>query len=485
MKWSYVGNWGDKGFSAVFTIVLAGILGPRDFGIVSIGLIYLGFLQLLLDQGFATALVQRKHLEDGHLNAVFWVNVELSAVLVLVSFLFAHLWAIANHAPEVASIIPVLSISIPLEALSIVQIAILKREMNFRTLTIRSNVSLAISGVIGIGLAIAGFGVWALVAQQVIKDFLALLLLWRMSSWRPKFRFSWKHLKDLMAFSVHNFIARLGIFADGQAASIALGLFFGPVAVGLYRIADRVVGSVITMAMSATQAVSLAEFSRHQDNPVELRNTVKTCIKMTAVVTIPALAGLAMVSRPLLATIGPQWIVADNVLKVLCLAGILMVFTFFSGPLLQALAKTRHFAILEWSRTVVGFILLVAAGMYVRHGVDSLQIMGIALARLAGAVFFTTPVFLWILFHYSKITVRDFIHALKPSLIASLFIIAAVSLMETINWPPLGSYALRLTFEVVIGAFAGLPAMLFFDPELRRSILAMVRRNIAPKSISP
>src|ERR1700734_874215 len=127
LKWAYTGNWGERAFSAFFMFILAALLGPRDFGLISIALIYVGFLQMFLDQGFATALIQRKDLQQEHLDAVFWMDLVLSLVLLLVSVLFGRWWAKLNHAPEAALIISVISVSIVFEALSVVQTAILRR----------------------------------------------------------------------------------------------------------------------------------------------------------------------------------------------------------------------------------------------------------------------------------------------------------------------------------------------------------------------
>src|SRR5579864_1349256 len=273
VKWAYVANWGERSFSALFTFILAAVLGPRDFGIVSIALIYIGFLQMFLDQGLVAALIQKKKLDPEHSDAVFWMDMALSFVLVGLSISLSRWWGRANHAPELAPIISVLSLCIPIEAFAIVQKSLLSKDMDFKAMSIRSNVSVLISGVVGIAMAFTGFGVWALVTQQILRDFTALVLLWKLSPWRPRFRFSWKHLKDLMHFSISNFIGQFAIFADGQTGSILLGIFFGPVAVGLYRIAERLVGSVVTMATASIQSVSLPEFSRHQDNPAELRKS--------------------------------------------------------------------------------------------------------------------------------------------------------------------------------------------------------------------
>src|ERR1700693_676776 len=257
VKWAYTGNWGERGFAALFTFILAAVLGPRDFGVVAIALLYITFLQLFLDQGCIAALIQRKDLEQEHLDAVFWMDVVLSLGLVGVSVLLSGWWAAKNHAPEAARLISVLSLCVPIQGLSAVQSAMLSRNMNFKALSIRANTAVVVSGVVGIGMALARFRVWALVGQQINRDLTALILLWRLSSWRPRFEFSLRHLKELAGFAGSNFAAQLGIFAEMQSGSIFLALFFGPAAVGLYRLADRLVYSVVAMATASIQSVSL------------------------------------------------------------------------------------------------------------------------------------------------------------------------------------------------------------------------------------
>jgi|SRR5438552_602345 len=131
LKWAYVGSLGEKAFSTVLYLVLAGLLGPRDFGIASLAIIYVDFLKLFLDQGLATALIQKKDITEENLNAVFWMDVGLSVGLVLIGVSFSHVWGYLSHSPGVAIVASVLSAGIILEALSVVQVAILRREMNF------------------------------------------------------------------------------------------------------------------------------------------------------------------------------------------------------------------------------------------------------------------------------------------------------------------------------------------------------------------
>src|SRR5207244_4599079 len=132
LKWAYTMNWGEKGFFALFTFVLASILGPHDFGTVAIAMIYISFIQMFLDQGLFNAIIQRKNLKPEHLDSVFWTNLAACLVLVGLSVAFSAWWAAVNQLPQLALVVCALSFCLPIEALALVQRAILQREMDFR-----------------------------------------------------------------------------------------------------------------------------------------------------------------------------------------------------------------------------------------------------------------------------------------------------------------------------------------------------------------
>jgi len=482
VKWAYTANWGERAFSALFTFILAALLGPRDFGVVAIAMVYIQFLKMFLDQGFMAALIQKKDLDQKHLDAVFWMDLVLSLFLVGASFLLGGWWARANHTPEVAKLVFVLSLCIPIEGLAAVQSANLNREMDFRALSIRSNIAVIVSGVVGIGMAFAGFRVWALVGQQLVRDSVALALLWNLGSWRPRFEFSWKHLKDLAGFSISNFTAQLALFAEGQSGSILLGVLFGPVAVGLYRLADRLVYSVVAMATTSIQSVSLPEFSRHQDNPPELRKSALTCIRLSSTMTLPALSGMAAVAGALMAALGPKWVPATDGLRVLCFMGMATVLACFTGPLLQALSKPHHLAGLEWARAILGTVLLVIVGLLVRNSTINWQIMAIALVRTVPMVVLVLPVFLYILMKLCDLSFRDLTSAVMPSVLASLGAAVAVAPFTLSGWLSGARPWVLLAAEVIVGAVVGLSILLIFDNQLYgflSSISQRIRRSLA------
>lgn len=484
VKWSYIFNWSEKGWSALIGLFLAALLGPADFGAISIALMYIGFLQMFLDQGLTAALIQKQDLGTEHLSAVFWVNMATSLVAVVLSVLFGTWWAAVNHAPQVATLIPVLSLTIVIEAASIVHVALLKREMNFKLLAIRSNISVLIGGLIGAVLAIEGYGVWALVCQQLVRDSCALVLLWRLSPWRPGLKWSLSHLIELTHFSLSNFVAQLALFADGQAGPILLGVLFGPVAVGLYRFAERMVNTATSVVMSSIQAVSFPEFSRLQNHPVELRRSVLTCIRVSSALTLPTLAGLGAVSGPFMAMMGPRWQPATMILRILCAFAMVLTFAYFTGPLLQALSKPGTLAVLEWSRLVAGSLVLAATGLVVRRAGVEAQLIGIGLARFATAAFLVTPVFVYMLLRLSRIPFWELLSAIAPSVAAATSVVAAVEALEHSSWFMGSRPLVVLPIEVAVGAMTGLLVLFGLEVNFREPVVRRFARPFSQKLAS-
>jgi O-antigen/teichoic acid export membrane protein len=192
--------------------LLAAILGPRDFGIVALALIYIAVVQALPRGRVPDGRRPAGRLGGGHLDLAFWVNFAWCVLLAGASFLLAGWWARLNGIPELEDVVRVLSVLLLVYGLTVVQLALFQREMRFRALVIWETVAVLVGGVLGLVLALRGAGVWALVTQQLGFAVTQLVLLWGMSTWRPRFRFSGGHARDLLGFSSGVFLSNLGGF---------------------------------------------------------------------------------------------------------------------------------------------------------------------------------------------------------------------------------------------------------------------------------
>ena len=420
VKWAFVMTIGQRGIGRLLTCVLAAVLGPKDFGIVAMAGAYIIFVEMFVAQGMAAAIIQRKDLKDEHLDSVFWLVFFSSVLLAGVSVLLSSLWAAANDLPTLGPVIAVLSISIPIKGLTVVQEALAQRKMDFRNLALLSGASSIIGGVVGVVLAFTGYGVWALVTQQLLGSAIATIILWKVSKWRPRFRFSFKDVKALLGFSSSTFASQFGVYVAGQSDVVIMGLFFGPIAVGLYRLAERLMRILLEIGTRSIQIVALPHFSSLQDDPQQLKRAVLNCMRLSAILTIPALALLAVTSDYIMAVIGSEWESASIVLKIVVFIGMAKALALFSGPLLLAKGYAKSLAALTWMLAIVFTGLLSVCGVLLKDASVETQIVTVALARTIAFLLLGGVVRLLIIRNLCRMSFRDLATTILPSVTAAV-----------------------------------------------------------------
>lgn len=480
LKWSFAMKWGRQTTTAAVRLVLMALLAVEDFGLVGMAWLYIMFLEMILDQGFGAALIQRKQLDQRHMESVFWLVFAVSIILSGVSILLSGWWGAMNGEPRLGPVICALSIAIPIQGLTTVQVALLQRDMDFRSLAIRDFFAVLMGGSVGIGLALRDFGVWALVAQQITTALCSLVLLWRLSAWRPRLRFSWTATKELLGFSTGNFIAKLGVFAGNRADEILIGLFFGAFAVGLYRSAMGLMSMIVDLGTRAIAAASFPQFARSQDDFVKLRVDIGFCVWLSATLMMPALGVLAGLSDALMATLGDRWAGAAIVLQVLCVVGVGQSITNLLAPVLQSLGKARYLAIVVWGTTLLSNLAYISAGFGAQGLDETLQPLIIALARGGLFLFIFLPMTLIILRSVAGYRIRDFLAAIRSAAPAGLLAFGAifgVSALPAVQSLP--AFAV-LACEGIVGGGVALAVLIGTDAQLRARLQQQLgRRSVA------
>jgi teichuronic acid exporter len=379
--WAYGLTWGRQGIQAATMLIVAANIGPSEFGIMALALIYIGVIEAVLQQGFAGAIIQRQVLNQSHVSSVFWLITTFSVALALAGALLARYWANATGTPALESVIPALSLTIPLVGLGVVPTALLTRHLRLKELTIRSIGAAVVSCAVAIPLAINGFGVWALVAQHVAYAFTSTVLVWSASRWWPAPRFELAAARELLPFSFANFGAKTGTIAAFQMDAIVIGFFWGATAVGLYRLAARCVGLAIEFLSGPLQFVSFPELSKLQQDPDRFREGFLSYVRFASLITWPSLAILAVAGPYIPRVLGAQWAGIEYVLAVLAFCGAIETLTQFVGPLLQSLGRPGSLAALMWIQGAVGAILFAATGALFADADLAFQSASIGLAR--------------------------------------------------------------------------------------------------------
>jgi O-antigen/teichoic acid export membrane protein len=476
LKWAFVMNLGQRGLATAFTFVLAALLGPEDFGLIAMGLAFVALIQVVLEQGITTAIIQRERMESRYLDAAFWLNLAWCVVLAAASVALAGAWAAANDTPALRDVILALSGLLLIWGLMIVPMSMLQRDARFKELAVVWNIAATAGGVAGVALAIAGAGVWAFVAQQLVMEGVAVVAMFAVLRWRPRFAFSRAHARELLGFSSSVFVANVGGFVNRRADTLLMGLFFGPVAVGLYRIADRIVDLVLEFTMRPVGVIALPHFSRLQSDPEGLRDSVEKCLRLTLLVAVPALAVVAATSDAVLGLFGDEWAPAANVLPLLCVVGLVKGLVFFTGPLLFAVAKPLLRAAVLWILGALSAVTVVLVGAALANDSVDDQILGMGASRALLFLVAILPLNLAILHRYGGMRLAPIVRAL-PGPLASAVAAAAVGIGLHTSGALDGLAAVPLAV-IAVGAAgaAAVLALVAVEPQARSELRALRRR---------
>ncbi|MEO3741898.1 lipopolysaccharide biosynthesis protein [Plantactinospora sp. B5E13] len=477
--WSYVLTAGRIGSTILVTFLLARLLGPSEFGLVAMATVFITVAQTLIQQGLVSAIVQRDRLTSEHLDGAFVVLILAGLGIGALTAAASPLWAWANRAPELTVICVALSPLVLLQGLSIVPEAVLRRELRFRAVAIRTLLASLLSGVVGVVLALLGAGIWALVAQQLVNAAVGLVVLWVVCPWRPSRRPKLSGIRDLLVFSAHSANAGLGLMLSSKADVIFTGLFFGPVATGIYRLAARLPDMLVDVTVRSLQQVALPSLSRLQRDRAALAAHLNQLQHLGAVAGLPVLGVLSAAAGPLVTLLGPQWAGTELPLRLLCLFGATNVYGVLLGPALQAMGQPGRLAAILWTRGILGVATLAAVGTLLTGRSDVVEATAVALAGIAMQAS-VTALSVWV-------TVRRTAGAsiarfLTPTLPAVLAALAAAS----VPWPVdrLGVDAGPVVDLLLLGGVAGLVAGVLLwatDARLRRLVLARLpRRTSAP-----
>ena len=418
LKWAFLMTWSMRLMTTVLTVILAALLGPREFGVVAIATIFIAFLTILVEQGFVTAIVQRENPEPEHLDAAFWMNMASSVALALICVGLSGWWADLNNVPEVQPMVVALSVVLVLRGLTRVQVAVLQRAMDFKSLGIRTNLATLIGGVVGIALALEGAGAWALVVQTIVYEVASVLVLYTVSDWRPRLAFSARHARDIFPYSVSVFFANLAGFFYRQSDALLLGIFCTPQVVGIYRLCDRLVSSVLEVTMRPINVASLPYFARLQNAPAELRNAVGYTIRLAMSIAIPGLLIAAACSPWVLGALGEEWVLGATALKLLCVVGIAKSMINFVGPLLFAVDRPRIRALTMWGLAAISTATVVIAGSSVRDADDAEQLLTMSLSRALVFTAVVIPINLYVVYRVTGFSPRRMLGWLPAPLLA-------------------------------------------------------------------
>jgi PST family polysaccharide transporter len=470
------GNAGQQALSLAITFALASLLAPDQFGTVATVGSVLTLGTLLVDQGLGTAVVQKRDLRDEHLDACFWLTLGIGLISGLCMLMLAGPFAILTGMPGVESLTRVLWIVLPIQGLTIVQQALLRRQMRFGALAMRGLAATAAGGVAGVTLAALGAGVWALAGQLLADAVVGLALLWHASTWRPRARVRLAPARELLHTSGFVLLTSLGTYMTRRADALLLALFLPPAAIGLFRMGVRLKDSVMMLTMRPVQAVALSVLAPVAHDMPRLHATARRLITASLLASLPLLGWMAAASPWTLALLGEAWVPALRAVQILAIWGALEAVTTFADSLLIARGRPGIPAAIVWSSGIASVGAMLCAAWLTRHESAGVQAASVALSRAVLHSITVLPLTLFVLARHAGLTPSQILgRARVPLLCAGSAAACAVVLARVIP-PEIGWRHAYVSIPAIllVGMCAVLPLPL--DPVARSVARALVRR---------
>lgn len=321
VAWSGIDNVTQYGVTFVVSIVLARLLSPDDYGLLGIITIFTAVCNTLIYAGFGTALIRKKNATDEDYNTVFWVNLFTSFFLYFVIFLCSPLIADFFHRKELMALTRVSSFGIIIGALALVQQTILTKQIDFKTQTKITFIASIVSGVVGVVMALLGFGVWALVFQGLVGNTVRTSFLWGYNKWIPNLDFSYKSFQELFGFGWKLMVSGLLDTVWKQLYQVVVGKFYTPAALGQYARAKGFSELLSSNLTSVIQRVTYPVLSNIQDEKERLLVAYRKILRLSMFISSISMFALGAVSESLLyILIGPQWYEAAKYLPLICIS---------------------------------------------------------------------------------------------------------------------------------------------------------------------
>jgi PST family polysaccharide transporter len=449
-RWALIQRWGSRGLSFGFFVVLARLLDPSTIGVVTLAGVFIAFSQLFTHLGFGDALIQKKAVDDVDADSAFWLTLLASIGVSLLVVLSASVVADFVSLPPLRSVLQVLALTLPLAGLATIQEAMLLRELQFERLAARQLCSALLGGLAGVAAAASGYGVWSLVIKALVESFVGVLLLWSLSRWRPRSRFSKQSVRALWAFGTSMTASRLIDFLNQWSGNWIVGMQLGASQLGLYSIGQRSYLAGMDVLQAAGGAVMVPIFSKVQDDPQRAARGFLRLIRLTAAFAFPCFAGFGALSADLVPLLfGSQWVEASPILKVFAYGGVIFSIGYYNSGLFYAMGRADWY--LRWiAGNAILSVLAILVGA--RWGA-----VGVAVAYVGQrcAVF---PVGLWLSRKLVPFPLRHYLSSIAAPALATLTVVLVIEIWAALQSGP---RTLLLTSAKIITGVALYAVMLF------------------------
>lgn len=365
MGWSAADAFLSYGVTFIVGIVLARILTPAEYGLIGIVSIFTTVLMGFVDSGFSNSLIRKTEVTDEDYNTMFLVNMIMSILMFVLLYFCAPAISRFFNIPQLVPVTRVMGLLMIFQALSIVQYTILSRRIDFKTKAKANVLSAICSGIIGIVMAILGYGVWSLVGQILSRQLIYSIFLWILNRWWPSISFSIASFNYMWGFSWKLLLSSLLDRIWSQLYQTVVGRCYSAVTLGQYSRSKDYANLLSVNFTGIVQRVSYPVLSKLQNDNTRLVSGYRRIIKCTMFITAISMIFLGAISEPLLyCLIGPQWQQASTFLPLICISMSLYPLHALNLNMLQVQGRTDIFLYLEIIKKIIA-ILPICLGVFV------------------------------------------------------------------------------------------------------------------------
>lgn len=358
--WRFAERCGAQAVTLIVSIVLARILTPGDFGTVSLVMVFTTIMQVFVDSGLGTALIQKKDADDLDFSSVFYFNFAVCLILYAVMFMAAPLIAGFYNDTSLILIIRVISLTIIISGVKGIQQSYVSRNMLFKRFFFATLGGTIFSAFLGIGMAYAGCGVWSIVVQQLSNTAIDTLILWVTVKWRPKKLFSWKRLKGLLSYGWKLLISSLLDTVYNNLRNLIIGKIYTSADLAYYNQGDKFPKVIVTNINASIDSVLLPSMAGEQDHRDRVKSMTRRAIKTSTYIMAPLMMGLMFCAEPVVKLLlTDKWLPCVPYLRIFC-------FTYMFWPIhtanlnaIKAMGRSDLFLKLEIVKKIMGLTLLL------------------------------------------------------------------------------------------------------------------------------
>jgi O-antigen/teichoic acid export membrane protein len=478
LKWNVIDRVMQQVLYAVTGIVLARELSQSDFGLVGAVMIFQAFASLLVDSGFSYALIQRKQPTRLDYSSVLWFNLIVATAIYVILWFAAPLIAMCfENDSRLIPLSRVMFVSFILNASAIVQTNRFVKAMNVRPVAISNSIGLFLGAVVGIWLAVSGWGAWAIVWQTIVNAGVKSLILWSVSKWVPMLRISWASLRSFMSVGLGMMFTSFLNTLFLNIYSFFIGNRVGLTSLGYYTQSDKWSKMGISSLSQVFTSTFLPVLSGVQDNAERFANMVRKMNRFTAYLLFPAMLGLTIIATPLFHVLfGTKWDPSILLFQLLLIRGIFTVLTSLYSNYLLALGRSKLIVWMEVLRDGTALVALAITFPYMAATTATNPVYGLSIL-LWGQLLASIVAWIGTIICVSKqthVSIVGFIADCLPYLFISLLMIGVVAVQQQFianDW-------LSLICGVVLGAAIYLGTNLVLRSRIQADVIAYFRGKL-------